>query len=521
MTAEPLFKNCNVEFVPIVDFEFVETCEIPDLPLPTFDCAPPLCPLPEPPIPCPTLTADDVAVTVTAAPRGCATGTSKTPNGKIKINQAADDCQFAIGLDLNIPIELPPCPVVTVTTKTDDNATKISSAVNPSGGDCASPDCKIEIVITTPPILTVPDINTFINTNINTFIETYVNTNIDTFIEIIGPTIITYINPGGGGGGALCIPKYKGGKINVCESNDKTGSITITNEKTDKHCQIKVCSFSGGNEITFGENISSSVSPTLIDQHPSCPVIITQVQGGPTITTVFMDDCWCNALNGQVKTKCENLAQESDPAKYCADLGGQLFTGPCGQTKKCDEFVVSGKICVPPAPCVPTYYGGKISVSLSDDTSAEAGGSLSLGAPNTAYKGCYFDPMPETNFEGLCVQIGEPGGPDTAEECRNISGTPCYDADCTNCKAGCDDKEISGTLTLPQSLCEVEFESGQAELTPIKCETGTKPQISVAIAKNSDNGKYKITVSGTYCDCCGGATAETDDAVELAPEESG
>lgn len=533
MTSIPIFRerdDCKIDLVPRVDFDFVENCEIPKLPPPTLDCPPPLCPFPEPPIFCPTFDGEDVKVKVTSRPAGCPPDPADKQGGKITVTQKSEDCQFSIGLDLTIPLELPPCPIVSLTTKTDKNATEITGTVTPSGGECGAPECKFEIEISSPPIPTIPEIkttiNTFIETNINTFIDTYLVTNIDTFIDIVGPTIvvdiITNINNGN-----ICVPKYKGGKIEICESEDKTGEITITeNKNTDKYCQTKLCKFSS-NTVAFGDSISDFVTPALVDQHKSCPAVIVLVPGQPATVLAAMDACWCAALSGTVTTECENISQEENPEQYCADKKGTLFDGPCGQTKKCPDLTISGKICIPPAPCQTTYLGGDIAVSLSSDPDAQPEGKISIGAP-TKYRSCLFlaDSPGFNSFSDnpaaadVCVPIVDgnkaPGigvgiGIDESG-CTDLGGTLQYNEDCAT---NCDEKEVSASLTLPQSLCDIEFEAGDQELTPVSCGGDTKPTISVSIVK-SDAGKYKIDVTGTYCDCCN-ESAATVDGVEEEP----
>lgn len=568
--AEPLFTNCKVEFVPVVDFKFVDVCQIPDLPPPIFDCASPMCPQFEPPPPCPTIDGGPVTVNVLASspdcpnptpPGGTFTVTSNeqcefnlslaldipvpippcpdfsagkttvvanygscepstgeitvTPQENVDPCDNSGACKFDLGLDLSLSIPPPPCPTITVVGTADSKADKLTGTGSNTPGTCGTPECNIEIKITHPPIPTPPEIETritqFFTTNVNTVntsIETYLTTNIEEIVtNIIGPTINTYINTGGGGENKTCVPKYNGGKINVTSGASPGGQITVTsnNNNTD-NCTYKVC-VAENNELQWGADISNRITAQLVANHPNCPVIITPVQGGPTIFTATLNECWCTALGGAVENKCEDIdANDATAASACTNKGGTVGGGPCGGNKKCPDLKITADITIPDAACVPTYHGGDIAVTLSDDADAEPKGKLNIKGSTSD---CYFD----TGSDGEAIFGAGASIAQLSSQCQShVNPADCCASLGGVLVSGCDDKEITATLTLPKSLCDIKFKASE-EVALTKSDCGSDDpfvKVKVEIEKSGTDGEYEITVSGSFCSCCGGTKTEPE-----------
>ena len=577
--AEPLFTNCKVEFVPVVDFKFVDVCQIPDLPPPIFDCASPMCPQFEPPPPCPTIDGGPVTVNVLASspdcpnptpPGGTFTVTSNeqcefnlslaldipvpippcpdfsagkttvtanygscepstgeitvTPQENVDPCDNSGACKFDLGLDLSLSIPPPPCPTITVVGTADSKADKLTGTGSNTPGTCGTPECNIEIKITHPPIPTPPEIqttiNTFFTTNVGP-IENYLTTNIEELVtNIIGPTINTYINTGGGGTNKTCIPKYTGGKINVTKGATPGGQLTVADENQQKHCEYQ----------TAPANVSCPrcyfTGPAGVERcvaWPSTAQDCLEAGGQPyTIGPVgLVGDPDADAGCGSplvYPTICENVDGQDNPEGYCANKGGTIHVGPCGSQKKCPDLKITADLTVPDT-CVTTYYGGDIAVSFDENATA-ASGEITIDEASGC-RSCYY---PENSVGAIlaaggqvgvstapavCVPGDSGGSGDNSTLCADRGGT-CYPS--AGCSESCDDKEITATLTLPKSLCDIKFKASE-EVALTKSDCGSDDpfvKIKVEIEKSGTDGEYEITVSGSFCSCCGGTKTEPE-----------
>lgn len=169
--THPLFDpdKCAVPEVPSVDFQFVSDCSIAPPPPPIFDC--PVPPVPqEPCFPCPEF--NDINVTLNTGYENCP---AVTPAGGTMAVTKVDTepCRFAIDLDLNIPLPVPPCPNITagnVAVVVDyadvivgENAFTVTKETVPGNCNNNEPDnCKftidldLKIPIPRPPEITGP-----------------------------------------------------------------------------------------------------------------------------------------------------------------------------------------------------------------------------------------------------------------------------------------------------------------------------------------------------------------------------
>ena len=155
-----LFNNSCITDSPCkVDFNFIADCALPALPEPIYDCTPPICPAfePIPPEFCPEITSVPATVTVTYL-SNCSSSSSSNagPAGAFVITKSVD-CSYILGLDLDIPIKAPPCPIFTTTQPPkvnvvfDQTACGSSSSGNtititPIPGDCADDSaCSFDI----------------------------------------------------------------------------------------------------------------------------------------------------------------------------------------------------------------------------------------------------------------------------------------------------------------------------------------------------------------------------------------
>jgi len=151
-----LFDNsCIINSPCKVDFTFIADCTIPPPPPPIYDCDLPTCPPFVPPADefCPDISPGNVTVSVRQQTRCDSSNSSESARGGIVVTQTIG-CEFLIGLDLDIPIPAPPCPVfnpakVTVTTafnKSSCFTTKNKLEVTATAGDCENDDtCSFDI----------------------------------------------------------------------------------------------------------------------------------------------------------------------------------------------------------------------------------------------------------------------------------------------------------------------------------------------------------------------------------------
>jgi hypothetical protein len=153
-------------------------------------------------------------------------------------------------------------------------------------------------------------------------------------------------------------------------------------------------------------------------------------------------------------------------------------------------------------------------VAISDDEDAAPKGKITIGAP-TAVRSCKFT-TPALGFAafGACTAIenlanycGRPLEVDAEGCCSSLGGTVS-----TICTPSCNDKEITATLTLTKSLCDIKFKASE-EVALTKSDCGSDDQfvkIKVEIEKSGADGEYEITVSGSFCSCCSGGKGEPD-----------
>ena len=163
--SDALFANPCIPEPPCrVDFDFIEDCALPELPEPIYDCNPPVPPLYEPPPEefCPVITPGDSVVSVTYL-NNCSSNSSIEPTGGIVVSQSSG-CDFTIGLNLDIPIPTPPCPVFTTTNKPkinvvfnelgcpiDENEVTITPSPTECGEACEF-DINVDLVVPIPKI---------------------------------------------------------------------------------------------------------------------------------------------------------------------------------------------------------------------------------------------------------------------------------------------------------------------------------------------------------------------------------
>lgn len=103
--------DCDVPPVDKVDFDFIDNCEIAQLPGPIYECVIPEV-LPEPEIPCPVFNA--ITATIDVGYSGDRGGSrcigSDTPFMRITVDRSAKDpCTYDLDFDVNIPLPPPPC----------------------------------------------------------------------------------------------------------------------------------------------------------------------------------------------------------------------------------------------------------------------------------------------------------------------------------------------------------------------------------------------------------------------------
>jgi hypothetical protein len=177
-----LFANsdeaCNVPPVDKVDFDFIESCEIAQLPGPIYECPLPEI-LPEPDIICPVF--NSITSTIDVGYSGDRGGDrcvgSDSPFMRVSVNRSSKDpCTYDLDFEVNVPLPPPPCipeivaGEIVVNTAYDDC---VSSGASLSvrketiqNGDCDTPDtCQyaldlgIDIGIPRPPcpVLSVGD----------------------------------------------------------------------------------------------------------------------------------------------------------------------------------------------------------------------------------------------------------------------------------------------------------------------------------------------------------------------------
>jgi len=160
--SDNLFKDskCPIANVPAVDFDFItlDVCSPVPIPPPIFGCAKPIVPREPPPPDCPQF--ETISTISLGYPRqntgqnGNGTdicGVDPTPRVTVALTQTnSDPCDYAINVDVNIPLPQPPCPVINTTTprvttgysdclQDGQNALIITTDVIP-GATCADPD---------------------------------------------------------------------------------------------------------------------------------------------------------------------------------------------------------------------------------------------------------------------------------------------------------------------------------------------------------------------------------------------
>jgi hypothetical protein len=162
---DALFANPCIPESPLrVCFDFIDNCALPEIPPPIYDCNPPIPPLYEPPPEefCPSIVSGESAITVTYL-NNCSSNTSAEPTGGIVVQQTGG-CDFKIGLNLDIPIPTPPCPVFTSTNKPkvnvvfnepgcsiDENEISITPTPTECGEACEF-DINLDLVVPIPKI---------------------------------------------------------------------------------------------------------------------------------------------------------------------------------------------------------------------------------------------------------------------------------------------------------------------------------------------------------------------------------
>ena len=157
--AEPLFTNCAVPFVPIVDFDFIDDCQIPTPPPPIFDCAAPICPPFEVPPFCPDIKIGETKVTSRRSRVDCSSSSSATV--ELTVTQG-DNCSFEFGLNLDVPVIVPPCPAITggvfrvVTGYEGCVSGDNKVTVTPGTNNCDDPDAPCEFEINLDLVIPIP-----------------------------------------------------------------------------------------------------------------------------------------------------------------------------------------------------------------------------------------------------------------------------------------------------------------------------------------------------------------------------
>jgi hypothetical protein len=146
--------DCHVPRVDRIDFDFINTCAIDQLPAPIYECPLPEI-LPDPEIPCPTFSMTSGTIDVDYA--DCLV--NKVPEVNISFTQSSNDpCSFDVDIYVNVPLPKPPCVanvkegVLLLEVGYDDCVNKrggltVTPNVIPSG-DCRTPDtCEFTIDI--------------------------------------------------------------------------------------------------------------------------------------------------------------------------------------------------------------------------------------------------------------------------------------------------------------------------------------------------------------------------------------
>ena len=103
--------DCAVPEVPKVDFDFIENCEIAQLPGPIYGCPLPEI-LPEPDVICPVF--NDVTASIDVGYSGERNGIrcvqSDAPFARVSVTRSSKDpCTYDLDFDINVPIPPPPC----------------------------------------------------------------------------------------------------------------------------------------------------------------------------------------------------------------------------------------------------------------------------------------------------------------------------------------------------------------------------------------------------------------------------
>lgn len=161
MPFDPLFdqEKCPVQYVPKVDFLFIDDCNIQPAPDPVFDCLdieippePPLPPITVPPlplpslcIPCPTIHASATLTVGCAPPSVDVTVTTTHSTGSC---DPSPSCAFVFDFDFNIP--KPPCPVIAASagiTVVEGDSAGVDITVTPvttaTSDSCQSTGCDL------------------------------------------------------------------------------------------------------------------------------------------------------------------------------------------------------------------------------------------------------------------------------------------------------------------------------------------------------------------------------------------
>jgi hypothetical protein len=427
--ADPLFTTPCADFVPVVDFEFVEDCLIPSPPPPIYDCGAPTCPPLDIPPFCPDIKGGRVSVTVNSVRAGC--DVPPGGGGRVTVGKT-ENCEFDIGLDLSIPIIMPPCPII--------NGGRVN--VNASYGGCDTPpDSKVRVT---------PRGGDPCGDGACEFdIELDINVNIPT---------------------PPC-PKINGGGISVTSSYGQCGGTSGGTINVTPRTVISPC---GDSECEFDINADISV----VVPFPGCPRFTKSVSTGTPsfdIRQISSPDC---GDDGEPCSYHFDVVFPEVPPVPCPEItGGNIAIsfsqsnqaygsisvsprrGPLG-ADEC-AFEVTGRLVIPSPPpiyppnpnnpkrpgggggsnkpCIPKYTGGDIKISGNCGGTGriivgQSKADKSKDEPHCVYCDGW---VPVENTAGSCWVLDQTGDPgmNAGGDCIPFGsgGSASVVSDCTSC----------------------------------------------------------------------------------------